>query len=330
MPRLARIEFPGACYHVVDYSNRGGRLLAGVDDRVAFLDTLAAAAGKTGWRVLAFCLAPDHFQLALETPRANLVSGMKWLLGVFTGDYHRRHRVGGPLFRGRYRALVVQPDEGPWVGQVIDYVLLTPARERLIRAGTPLREFDASSLSAIMAPAVDRPPWLPVERILREAGLHGDTPRNAAAYAARLEGVRNEPPPPEWRRIRRGWCFGSEAFKASMNRALTGRDPGSHDGDLPWEARLAEAERIIAEELADLRWTGDTLRRSPKMAPQKGRIASRLRRETVLTLPWIARRLHMGSVNTLRNLLARLRQQEAASVATEPGAWTEEFDVRWD
>jgi REP element-mobilizing transposase RayT len=30
--------------------------------------------------VHALCLMPNHFHLVVETPRANLVAGMKWLL----------------------------------------------------------------------------------------------------------------------------------------------------------------------------------------------------------------------------------------------------------
>jgi hypothetical protein len=65
------------------------------------------------------------------------------------------------------------------------------------------------------------------------------------------------------------------------------------------------------------------------MAGEKVRIAARLRRETVLTLAWIARRLHMGSVNTVRNLLMTRRHEESPTTPT-PQTWLEEFDVRWD
>ena len=31
----------------------------------------------------------NHFHLVVETPRANLVAGMKWLLGTYTGRFNR-------------------------------------------------------------------------------------------------------------------------------------------------------------------------------------------------------------------------------------------------
>ena len=33
-------------------------------------------------------------------------TGMKWLLGTYTGRFNRRHREFGHLFSGRYQALV--------------------------------------------------------------------------------------------------------------------------------------------------------------------------------------------------------------------------------
>jgi putative transposase len=45
--------------------------------------------------------------LVVETPRANLVAGMRWFLGTYTARFNRRHRLFGHLFSGRYKSLVV-------------------------------------------------------------------------------------------------------------------------------------------------------------------------------------------------------------------------------
>jgi REP element-mobilizing transposase RayT len=34
----------------------------------------------------------NHFHLVIETPQANLVRGMKWLLGVYSSRFNRRCR----------------------------------------------------------------------------------------------------------------------------------------------------------------------------------------------------------------------------------------------
>jgi putative transposase len=75
------------------------------DDRKRFLATLGEACQKTEWQVHAYCLMRNHFHLVIETPQANLVAGMKWLLGVYTSRFSRRHKEFGHLFSGRYKAL---------------------------------------------------------------------------------------------------------------------------------------------------------------------------------------------------------------------------------
>ncbi len=50
---------------------------------------------------------PDSESGVVETPQANLVAGMKWFLGTYTGRFNRRHQLSGHLFSGRYKALIV-------------------------------------------------------------------------------------------------------------------------------------------------------------------------------------------------------------------------------
>ena len=43
----------------------------------------------------------NHFHLVVETPEPNLVAGMKWFLGTYTGRFNRCHKLFGHLFSGR-------------------------------------------------------------------------------------------------------------------------------------------------------------------------------------------------------------------------------------
>jgi putative transposase len=105
MARKLRVQYPGAIYHVM---SRGDHLEAIFGDRKdpeLFLATMAEACGKTDWQVHAFCLMSNHFHLVLETPRGNLVEGMKWLLGTYTSRFNHKHHLFGHLFACRYKAL---------------------------------------------------------------------------------------------------------------------------------------------------------------------------------------------------------------------------------
>src|SRR5688572_20357053 len=98
MARKLRVEYPGAIYHVLSRGDRRENIFLSDDDRLLFLRTLEETCEKTGWFVLAYCLMRNHFHLVIETPRANLVAGMKWFLGTYTARFNRRHKQFGHLF----------------------------------------------------------------------------------------------------------------------------------------------------------------------------------------------------------------------------------------
>jgi REP element-mobilizing transposase RayT len=107
MARKLRVEYPGAIYHVMNRGDRREPIFKDDQDYRLFLDTMSVACARTGWQVHAYVLMRNHFHLVLETPGANLVAGMKWLLGTYTSRFNRRHKLFGHLFSGRYKALIV-------------------------------------------------------------------------------------------------------------------------------------------------------------------------------------------------------------------------------
>jgi REP element-mobilizing transposase RayT len=87
----------------------------------------------------------NHFHLVVETPRGNLVAGMKWFLGTYTGRFNRRHKLFGHLFSGRYKALIVDGSGSGYLKTVCDYVHLNPVRAKVLQAQQSLREYPWSS-----------------------------------------------------------------------------------------------------------------------------------------------------------------------------------------
>ncbi len=133
MPRSIRIEYPGAFYHVMARGNRREAIFLDEDDRRYFLKTLGEACGMTGWRVHAWVLMSNHYHLVIETPTANLVEGMKWLQNAYTRRFNTRHQLWGRLFGDRYKAVVVQSEEGDYFATLLDYLHLNPVRAGLVR-----------------------------------------------------------------------------------------------------------------------------------------------------------------------------------------------------
>jgi len=126
MARPLRIEYEGACYHVMNRGNGRQRVFHGDDDYGLFLDKLARSVETFRVSVRAWCLMPNHFHLYLATPAANLSRFMQSFLTAFTVSHHRRHRSSGHLFGGRFKAVLVEDEAyGQEVGR---YIQLNPVR----------------------------------------------------------------------------------------------------------------------------------------------------------------------------------------------------------
>jgi len=314
MPRLMRVEYAGAIYHVLSRGDRKKAISLDDVDRQDFLKTLAETCQKTGFEVHAYCLMKNHFHLVIETPRANLVAGMRWLLSAYTIRLNHRHELCGHVFSGRYKALVVEGSGDGYLRTVCDYTHLNPVRARLLAPSSRLLEYPWSSFGYYLADRKHRPGWLRVDRLLGEHGLGQDTAATRREFERRMEKRRaEEGDPARWQGLGRGWCLGSREFKEGLLRRMRGQLGTNHAGALRQESEREKAEGIIAQELKHLRWKEEDLTRRRKNDAGKAALALRLRQETTLTLEAIAQRLHIHR-NTLRNLLqARRKTNEMRS-----------------
>jgi REP element-mobilizing transposase RayT len=265
-------------------------------DRHDFLKTLAEACQKTGWQVHAYCLMRNHFHLVIETPNANLVEGMRWLLSSFSIRLNHRHKLFGHVFSGRYKALLVDGSGTGYLKSACDYVHLNPVRASLLLPQERLLAYPWSSLGWYLASPAHRPQWLRVDRLLGEHGIAGDSPACRQEFEQRMEARRLEEADPEdLKAFRRGWCLGSKEFKDQILEMMEGQLGENHSGELRRETAEAKSERIIKEELLRLKWREEELSSHRKNNGNKLAIAARLRKETTMTLKAIAARVHLGT-----------------------------------
>ncbi len=303
MPRKLRMEYAGAIYHVMNRGDRREDIFQDEEDRERFLVTLGEACGKTQWQIHAYCLMRNHFHLVIETPQGNLVTGMKWLLGVYTKRFNIRHKLCGHLFAGRYKALIVDGSGDGYLQTVCDYVHLNPARAKLLPSKVPLSRFRWSSYGDYLQKPAQRPAWLRVDRLLGEKGIPKDSAAGREEFERQMERRRREDLGPEFKAVERGWCVGSEKFRAELLAAAGERVGQSHYGAERQEIGEARAERLARAGLQALGWTEKELSQRPKGDEGKVRLARQLRAETTMTLRWIAARLEMGSWTYVSNLL---------------------------
>ncbi len=308
MARKLRVEYPGAIYHVMNRGDRREPIFKDDADRQQFVETLGAACDRSGWRVHAYCLMPNHFHLVVETPQPTLVAGMKWLLGTYTGRFNRRHKLFGHLFSGRYKALIVDGSGSGYLRTVCEYVHLNPARARRLRPEQALRTYRWSSWPEYLRPPGKRPGWLRVDRVLGEMGIPKDSAVGRRELERMLEARREAEAEANYKPIRRGWFFGERALKKELLGQMSQRMGKEHYGAERQESQAEQAERVVGEELRRRRWREATLGQRPKGDPEKVKIAVRLRRETLVTMAWIATRLQMGSVANVNTLLYQWRR----------------------
>ncbi len=89
---------------------RGENIFTTKEDYLSFVDLFEEHDEVFNVNIAAYCLSSSHYHLLVQTPDANLSRSMRYLNGVYTQCYNKRHRCDGPLFRGRYKSIVVESD----------------------------------------------------------------------------------------------------------------------------------------------------------------------------------------------------------------------------
>ena len=319
MARPIRIQYPGAVYHVMARGNHGQEIFQDDRDRQCFVETLGEACEKTGWNIHAYVLMANHYHLLVETPEANLVSGMKWVQGAYTQRYNSRHHLFGHLFQGRYKAVIVDEQDEDYFQVVSTYIHLNPARAKLIRVGAErLRRYRWSSYPWYLNRAGKRPAWLNTARVMGNLGLG---PEEVKGYEAYMEGrvlelctaagrkELNE----QWKALGRGWYVGGEGFVGKLQEHLDavrkGRRRESHSGGAKRAHDEAGAERELARAIGLLGLKEESMAGLSRNAPLKVVLAWWLRRRTTVSLRWVADRLGMGHYTRVTQAISRTNRR---------------------
>ena len=141
--------------------------------------------------------------------------------------------------------------------------------------------------------------------MLGEYHIPQDSAVGRRHLAAQVEQRRAAAAGTDYRRVRRGWCLGGEAFRKELLLQMADRRGAEHYGEERAEIELEKAERIIAAGLKKAHWTKADLKRQRKGHAVKVRLAQQLRKQTLLTVGQIAERLHMGTRGYAVHLLWR-------------------------
>jgi len=131
MSRPLRIEYPDAWYHVMNRGRRGEEIFSDHNHYHYFVELLQESVRIWKVRIAAFCLMPNHYHLLIQTPEADLSRCMRHIDGVYTQRYNRIHRCDGSLFRGRYKAILIEADS--YLLQLLRYIHRNPLRAGCVK-----------------------------------------------------------------------------------------------------------------------------------------------------------------------------------------------------
>lgn len=129
--RPLRVQYPGAFYHVMNRGTNRQNIFKDDKDREVFLRLVEETIRQWKIEVHAFCLMSNHYHMLIRTPLANLSRAMRHINGVYTQRYNRKWNRDGQIFRGRYKAILVE-DEA-YLVELLRYIHLNPVEKQLVK-----------------------------------------------------------------------------------------------------------------------------------------------------------------------------------------------------
>jgi putative transposase len=186
MARQPRNEIEAGIHHVWARGVERRVIFGDDDDRRLYLRLLLGIVRKFRWRVLGYCLMPNHVHLCVETRVPNLGRGMHRMQGQYAQEFNRRYSRVGHLFQSRFGSRIVHDEIA--LARVVAYIAANPVAAALCDAPD---DWDWSSHRAMLGGAVD--PLLDVARLRAHLAPLGELRRTYAAMVeARLvsDGLR--------------------------------------------------------------------------------------------------------------------------------------------
>jgi putative transposase len=233
MSRPLRIEYEGAWYHVMNRGADRRRVFKTDSQRGYFLSLLGETGERFNAEWHAYCLMGNHYHLMVRTPEGNLQRIMRHVNGLYTQYFNRGEGRDGALFRGRYKAIVVDA-EAYWL-ELSRYIHRNPLEAHLV---TDLAAYLWSSYRAYCG--LEKPPeWLTTRYILDAIGQKSRHRR----YATFVAGETAEALVAFYGKAKLSPILGDEEFRTQV---LAGRAPQIDIPELKSARALPSLEEMVA------------------------------------------------------------------------------------
>jgi len=148
---------------------------------------------------------PNHYHLLINTPLGNISRAMKYLNGVYTQRYNKLRQTDGPLFRGRFKSILVDANE--YLLTLSRYIHLNPVVAKLVKLPEQYRWSSYETYLGIQP----EPLWFTIKTTLDQFGSKLQIQRYKAFINEGLPQNKNKPDS-FLNKIKRVPILGSDAF----------------------------------------------------------------------------------------------------------------------
>ncbi len=135
MPRPYRIQEPELTYHIVSQCIEWRDMIADEEIKELFLEVLRRSRQKYEYRLIAYCIMPNHIHLVIHTTRegAQISRIVQYIKARFAEMYNKLLKRTGPFWNGRYKDSIIQfaKDAFHYLLWLIWYLAFNPVRKRL-------------------------------------------------------------------------------------------------------------------------------------------------------------------------------------------------------
>jgi putative transposase len=238
MARATRVDFPGAWYHVLNRGVEMRTIFPAMRCCEKFIELLSRLPTRFGVRLYGYVLMGNHYHLQLESCEANLSQVIHWLNVSYSVWFNRKYGRAGPLFQGRFKAILHEPTEGLRINR---YIHLNPVRiaalgghetrdatalemmANLARQRVDALEQYPWSSYAFFAGTKPSPTWLCTKTILAFFGEGSERKRQRAFRRQLQEAAADGHFETDWKsEVKYTVFLGSSEFVARMRRLLRG------------------------------------------------------------------------------------------------------------
>ena len=166
MPRLARLDAPGALHHIIIRGIERRKIFRDDQDKGQFVDRMASLVPETQTVCCAWALMSNHAHFLMRSGSGGIAGLMRRLLTGHAVYYNHRHRRHGQLFQNRYKSIICQEDL--YFKELVRYIHLNPLRAKLVADMRGLHKYPFCGHSVLMGQT--KSAWYDKKNVLSHFG----------------------------------------------------------------------------------------------------------------------------------------------------------------